>query len=166
VRFGALPVDVVREILVAGGSTAAEAEQRARRSRGSVAVAAGASPEDDARRIQVWLRLLDGLAGGIDPAPLAVAASEELAADAIAASNALALLMEIVRDVLVPGEVDELCIDAVPSEAIRAHLVARFDAGFEALRTIDHLRLEIEERHRNPRLAVEGAVLALAGLYP
>ena len=165
-RFAPLSRDVVRDLLMEReGLDRDQAERRALRARGSMARAMAIDPEEERRATEGWVDVLAALPGHSCPAALAVGAGEIFGAAPDDALRALELLLEIVRDVHAgsagapPRQLndDELARLAPMADALTGPALDR-------VRRVEELHREIVDFNRNPRLAVEGAVLALAGL--
>jgi len=166
VRFRALPRPAIRQILEDRGIPPEEARRRAALAGGSVARALALDPERQAADREAWLEILGRLAR--DPAraaSLAVVAGDRWGGSAAEAEAALALLLALLRDLAALAE------GAPPTDPATAEFLAPLAPAASRLlgptlaRTalLDTLRRELVTIHRNPRLALEGAVLLLAG---
>lgn len=165
VRFRPLPQATVEQILLAHGVAPEEGALRAAHSSGSLARAMSVDPEAEQKLIAAWVAVLERLAQGVRPAELAAAASADLASDADAAMAALDLLLTVLRDVAAGrAPAAPILLDREQVERL-APAAERLTGPFlDRARLVDRLRREIVIFNRNPRLAVEGAVLALAGV--
>ncbi len=166
VRFRALPTPVIREILAERGVPPGEAERRAALAGGSVARALALDPEAHAADRDAWLEILERLAR--EPsraAALAVVAGDRWGGSTEEAEAALSLLLALLRDLAALAE-DAPPADTVAGERLAplAPVAARLlGPAFERTVRLDTLRRELATIHRNPRLALEGAVLLVAG---
>ncbi|UCF68728.1 MAG: hypothetical protein JSV80_05420 [Acidobacteriota bacterium] len=161
VRFGPLQREMIERILIDHGCDADDARARAALSRGSVARALELDVASQHAPVEHWVRLVESLAAGEPAGALAVIAAEQWGAQRQTGLAALEALLDVLRDVVTADE------PRVLDEQQRRRLgplaerwIAR---GLEAAELIDRLRREIVQLNRNPRLALEGAVLALAG---
>ncbi|MBP7147940.1 MAG: hypothetical protein KBD01_10375 [Acidobacteria bacterium] len=169
VRFRPLPADVIERLLLARGTAAEEAAARAARARGSVARALALDPEAEAARIEAWTRVLGLLAerGPAGAAGAAVLAGESLAGSADEAGAALDLLLALLGEIVAAREGAAPSLLAPDAAARLAPAAGRLlGPALDRALLVEQLRREIVLINRNPRLAVEGAVLALAGLLP
>jgi DNA polymerase-3 subunit delta' len=164
IRFGPLlPADIAA-ILAGSGVDHDEAARRARFARGDLTRARELDPEQESRRVERWVEILAGLENPRRAPALAVLAGDQLAGDREQARGALVMLLELLRDLAVvsrggtPEILDERQLDRLAPHATR--LVGRWMDG---PRMVDTLERELQVFNRNPRLATEGAVLALAG---
>ncbi len=166
VRFRALPVPVLREILASRGTPPGEAERRARLAGGSVARALALDPARHAADREAWLGILERVAG--EPGretPPAVLAGELWGGSADEADRALSLLLGLLRDLAALAEgAEPVEPEAAERLAPLAPAAARLlGPSLERVEAVETLRRELRTIHRNPRLALEGAVLVLAG---
>lgn len=165
VSFRRLREAVVVRHLRAMGLSEDEARCRAHFSRGSLSLAADLDPQARAQAIGTWMEILERLSQGEKPGALAVAASEVFAGDVSAARSSLELLLTILRDLAASAvATDPLLLE--PGDSERLSGVAEMLIGSSGQRAalVDRLAGELVRFNRNPRLAVEGAVLALSGV--
>ncbi|GEM_PF-1557813 len=162
-RFGALSPEVIESILIGEGESPQSARRRAERARGSLD-RARCIGDDEAPRVETWLKILAQV-GTMPPGALAVAAGETLGPDGPQARAALETLLEILRDLsahlagaptlVLAEEQARTLLEAAPRLAT--------DQALERSAMVYRLRREMEIFNRNPRIAVEGALLALEG---
>lgn len=163
-RFRALPQEVVLTLLVADGMSASEASARAALSRGSVARALAVDPAQERERLALWCDVLERLARGERPAPIAVGMSEGVAGNPEAARDALEQLLDVLRDgVAALAGAAPLVLTAEQAERLAPFTPRLMGAAGDRAALVERLRAELVIYNRNPRLAVEGAVLALGG---
>jgi DNA polymerase-3 subunit delta' len=166
-RFAALDPATIEALLAEEGYPADDARRRAQAARGSVARARTVDPDAERDRSQTWARIIARLDDGEPAGPLAVAAGEAFGASGDDARAALETLLEVVRDALAAER--GLAPSAGPVrdalEPQHQAAVARLCAPpLDGVQVADRMLVELDRFNRNPRLAVEGAVLALAGL--
>ncbi len=163
-RFRALPQEIVLTLLVAGGMNEADAAARAALSRGSVARALALDPMQERERLALWCEVLERLARGERAAAIAVGMSERVTGDPDAARAALEQLLDVLRDGVAAHTGNAPLVLTREQAARLAPLTPRLlgPAGDRAA-LVERLRAELVIFNRNPRLAVEGAVLALGG---
>ncbi len=165
VRFRPLPQATVEQLLLARGLAPDEAALRAAHAAGRLSRATNVDPEEERKLVAAWTGVLLRLAQGARAAELAAAAGAELGADPESAIAALDLLLTVLRDAaagraaLAPVLLDESQADELAPLAEK--WVGRLH---DRPRLVDRLRREVEIFNRNPRLAIEGAVLAVAGV--
>lgn len=168
IRFRALPPRVIREILVERGVDPADAERRAALAGGSVGRALVLDPDTIAADRDSWIDLLARIAADpADAAAAAVAAGERWGGSTGQAREALSLLLALLRDLAALAEGAAVPDPGTPSRlaSLAGAATRLLGPTFERAREVDTLRRELDTIHRNPRLALEGAVLLLAG-YP
>ncbi|MCU0254431.1 MAG: hypothetical protein MUE47_07820 [Acidobacteria bacterium] len=164
ILFRPLPEAVVIELLAGEGMETGEAGTRARRAAGSLARARALDLEGEAKRLEAWIQILDRLAARAPAPPLAVLAGEAFGGSATEALSGLAVLLGALRDVAA-AQVGAAPRALPPEVAARLAPAATTLLGpaLDRAEAIETLRREIVSINRNPRLGVEGAVLALAG---
>lgn len=164
IRFRPLPEEIVARLLAAEGLEPDEAATRARRSAGSLARARALDLEGEARRLEAWVQILERLGARAPAPPLAVQAGEAFGGSAAEALQGLAALLAVLRDVAAAhaGAAPRvLAPDAAARLAPAA--TALLGPALDRADAVETLRREVVSINRNPRLGVEGAVLALAG---
>jgi DNA polymerase-3 subunit delta' len=164
-RFRPLASEVVLSLLIARGMSAADAAPRAALSRGSISRALAVDPAAEQERLGLWCDALSRLAGGAAPAPIAVAMSEQLAKDADAARDGLEQLLDVLRDAAAAraGALPRV-LGETQARELAPHAARLLGLHGERALLIERLRAELVIFNRNPRLTIEGAVLALAGV--
>ncbi|RMF73109.1 MAG: AAA family ATPase [Acidobacteria bacterium] len=165
VRFGLLARDDLVAILREARLDDAEIADRVALAGGSAGAALRLDPAREAGRLDAWCELLDGLARGVPAGLLAVEAGDRFAGDAGEAEASLAALLSLLRDVSAAAV--GAPVRVVPDGTARrlaASLPRIAGPALARVGAIDDLRSELHRFNRNPRLAIEGAVLALAGL--
>ena len=164
VRFRPLPQETVRRLLEAEGLEPAEAETRARRAAGSLARARALDLEGEAGRLEAWVQILERLGARAPAPPLAVLAGETFGGSAAEALEGLAALLAVLRDVAAAhaGAAPRTLSPAAAARLAPA-ATALLGPALDRADAVESLRREIVSINRNPRLGVEGAVLALAG---
>ncbi len=165
VSFRRLSEAVVVRHLRAMGLSEDEAQRRAHFARGSLSLAADLDLQARVRAIETWVAILERLSQGERAGALAVAASEAFAGEASSARLSLELLLTILRDLAASAvTADPLLLEVGTSERLSG--VAELLIGSSGQRAVlvDRLAGELARFNRNPRLAVEGAVLALGGV--
>ena len=164
VRFGLLGRQTVEQLLVDQGYPASDAAERARYCRGRLSLALAADPAAEDKVRESWIRAIEKLSEGSSAAALATAVAEALGSDAAAAENACQALLELMRDgQAVASGAEPRLLDRSQAERLTGFVDAAGPALYDRLRVVELLRSEIRIFHRNPRLSVEGALLALAG---
>lgn len=162
-RFRPLSRETVEQLL-ASEMPRREAAARAALSGGSLERALAVDPERHAQQLKLWCDLLARLARGDRPAALAVNASEAFASDAETARAALEQLLEVLRDIAAAATGSAARLISDEQAAQLAPLAERcLGPSFNRAVAVERLRSELIVFNRNPRLAVEGAVLALSG---
>lgn len=166
VRFMPLAEQTVARLLVREGFEAGEdgdAAHRARRSGGSLARARALDAGQEEQRLEAWLQILGELAERRSPAPLAVLAGEAFGGSAEQAREALEVLLAILRDLAaVHAGGTPRTIEPPLAERLAPLAPRLLGPALDRAESIERLRHELVTIHRNPRLAVEGAVLTLA----
>ncbi len=163
-RFGRLAEDELLAILAEHGLTGEEAALRARWSGGSAGRALSIDLDAEQQRVETWVRVLEALAAGSRPGPLAVAASEEVAGDAASARGSLDTLLAVLRDVAASeAGAAPLLLEPARAAALAPAAGSLLGAAHRRAALVERLAAELVIFNRNPRLAVEGAVLALGG---
>lgn len=168
IRFRPLPEEIVIQILIEEGSDPGEARRRASKAQGSLARARSADPQAEEERLAAWEKILQGLATPGEAGPAAVLAGETFGSSAEEAQGALELLLALLRDGVAWAEnAPPRTLENGKAEALSQRLTALLGPALDRAGLVERLRRDITIFNRNPRLAVEGAVLALAGtLYP
>ncbi len=163
VRFGPLSEETVARLLTVEGLDPAAAAQRARRSGGSLARARGLDIEEEEKRLDAWLRILEKLAERRPSAPLAVLAGEAFGGSTEQALEGLEALLAILRDLAAVGAGSApRTVDPAAAARLAPSIPQLLGPALDRAESIERLRHELISIHRNPRLAVEGAVLALS----
>jgi len=163
IRFRPLGDADLARLLAARGVAPAEAAARVAQARGSIARALDGDPKKERERIEKWTAILERFDACL-PAELAAAASEEFGKKPDLAASELDLLTELLADLAAVAE-------GAPPRLLDAEQAARLAPLADRLlgplrerpRLVDRLRRELTIFNRNPRLTIEGAVLALAG---
>jgi DNA polymerase-3 subunit delta' len=166
IRFRALSAGSIAKLLIEDGTEPNEARERAQLANGSFSRALHVDPAAEAQQLQLWCEALNRVARGESVAPIAVALSEAAGRDATQARAAIERLLAVLRDVAaVAHGLPPLTLpqDTVEPLARRSELL--LGATGDRFMTVEQLRSELIVFHRNPRLAIEGAVLAVAGKY-
>ena len=154
----------IEELLIREGIPEDEAAARGLRGRGNLTRARDMDPDRERRTVEAWVQILERATEPRHAGALATAAAAELAGSPDEARHALALLLGIVRDLATADAGQELLyLSREQSERLAPH--AQRLVGFAATKAvlIDQLRREADIFNRNPRLTLEGAVLALSG---
>lgn len=155
VRFGPLEHEDLIEVLDAKGLPREEAVARARVAEGSPGRALAADLDRLQQTASVWERALLRLDRGEPPGAVAIEAAQHLGGSAEEAEAALRFLLGMLRDAL-----------REPESALGRTAARLAGPLLRPIDTVERLRYELVAINRNPRLAVEGAVLALAGRLP
>lgn len=164
IRFRPLPEAIVERLLVAEGLPPEDAATRARRAAGSLARARALDLDGEAKRLEAWVQILERLGARAPAPPLAVLAGEAFGGSPTEALEGLAVLLAALRDVAAAHA-------GAPPRTLSPEAAARLAPAATTLlgpaldraNAVETLRREIVSINRNPRLGVEGAVLALAG---
>ena len=164
IRFRPLPEEVVVRLLAAEGIAPDEAETRARRAAGSLARARALDLDGEAKRLEAWAQILERLGARAPAPPLAVLAGEAFGGSSTEALEGLAALLAVLRDVAAAhaGAAPRILSPAAVARLAPA-ATALLGPALDRADAVETLRREIVSINRNPRLGVEGAVLALAG---
>ena len=126
-------------------------------------------PISDTSSLLGALYVLEGASLGArllirDAAALGVAAAEGLATDAASARSALTLLLGLLRDVAVAAcDGDPRLLTPEQAAQLSKDCRRLLGPALDRPRLIERLDAEITIFNRNPRLTIEGAVLALGG---
>jgi DNA polymerase-3 subunit delta' len=167
VPFRPLDRETLVRLLVDRGFDEDEARRRARRARGSVARALALDVEADRERATLWHEVLTALGRGGAPGALAVRAGEAVGGSGEEALEGFEVLLEILRDAGAVASGATGSLEVLGEDEAR-ELAEALDAlagpALHRVPALDTLRREIVQFNRNPRLAVEGAVLTLGGL--
>lgn len=164
IRFGLLSLDDVVRVLARHGIEEDRARARARLSRGAPGVALALDPEQEQERVAILFDILQALASGAPPGEIAVAAGDAFGTSADNAASAIATLLALLRDAAaVAHGAPALHLDDDRARALAPAVDILAGPALTRARALETLRAEITIFNRNPRLAIEGAVLALAG---
>lgn len=164
VRFGLLTIEEIIRVLEHAGIDRDDARARARLAAGSAGAALALEPEREAARVDLLVNVLMGLAAGRPAGELAVAAGESFGESPQAADAALTTLLVLLRDIAASAAgAPPLRLDAARATALVPALDTLAGPALARIAAIESIRAELTVYNRNPRLAVEGAVLALAG---
>jgi DNA polymerase-3 subunit delta' len=165
VRFGPLGEETVARLLTEEGLDSRDAAQRARRSGGSLAQARRLDIEEQEKRLEAWLQIVEKLAERRPAGPLAVLAGEAFGGSTEQAIEGLEALLAILRDLAAAhtGSAPRT-IDPAAAARLSPSTPRLLGPALDRADSIERLRHELTSIHRNPRLAVEGAVLALSPL--
>lgn len=165
VRFRPLPQEAVIRILIAEGTDPEEARLRSARARGRLDRARVLDPQAEQQRLMAWGGILGGLAAPATAAQAAVLAGETFGASAEEAQAGLELLLALLRDgAALSVQAPCLTLDEAQGASLAPSLMTLLGPTLERASLVERLRREITVFNRNPRLAVEGAALALAGI--
>ncbi len=165
IRFVPLAEEIILRRLMAEGHPIEEARKRARWARGSLSRALELDAALREEEIGTWVSVLEQAGRGASPGALAVSAAEGFAGDATRAERSLELLEELLRDIAAAAQGSPpLMLSEDQLTRLAPCEQALLGAAGERIEVIDRLAREIRVFNRNPRLAIEGAVLALCGV--
>jgi DNA polymerase-3 subunit delta' len=164
IRFRPLPEEIVAGLLAAEGLPPEEAETRARRAAGSLARARALDLDGEAKRLEAWVQILERLGARAPAPPLAVLAGEAFGGSSTEALEGLAALLAVLRDVAAAhAGAAPRTLSSTAVARLAPAATALLGPALDRADAVETLRREIVSINRNPRLGVEGAVLALAG---
>lgn len=164
VAFRRLPNETVRERLLAAGIPEDEAELRVMVGDGSLGRALATDAEAAASARDAWVEILRRLAASDAPGPLAVGAAQAFAASAADSAGAIDTLLAVLRDVAaVASGAPPRLLPAGDAEELATDCDRLLGAAHERPELVERLRADLRIFNLNPRLVVEGSVLALGG---
>jgi DNA polymerase-3 subunit delta' len=163
-RFGRLGDDILREHLREAGFRDEEIPLRIAAAGGSLGLALSLDAEKTRQRRDAWVETLARLADGASPGPLAVGAAQAFAEDAARAGIALETLLAVLRDVAAAevGAPPRL-LETDQAERLAPLADRLLGPARERPELVDRLRSDLRVFNLNPKLVVEGGVMAVAG---
>jgi DNA polymerase III subunit delta' len=164
VPFRRLSNETIREHLLAAGVSAAEADLRVMVGDGSLGRALGSDAEAAASSRDAWVEILRRLAASDAAGPLAVGAAQAFAASAAESASAIGTLLAVLRDVAaVASGASPRLLPTADAAELAADCDRLLGPAHERPELVERLRADLRTFNLNPRLVVEGSVLALGG---